>query len=88
MATIKDIKIDSYCGSVDEELSKIKMEVDTLRENLQKEYSAGSSMLRTGVQHLIELAADIDHKRQLLIKDCPIGPRRWDANPGLFRMPP
>jgi len=86
MATTKNMSRGSYCSFVDKELSGLERRVDTLRENIKKEYSSEYDVWRTSEQQLIELADDISYKRQLLIKDCPksIGSRDDLERPWVF----
>jgi len=71
MATVKNIKVNSYCDTVTHELSEMKEGIDILRAEAKKTYGVGSVEFRTYDRHLCELADMIDWKFQLLMKACP-----------------
>lgn len=71
MAHVKDIKINSYCDSVNNELSEMKEGIHILREGARRTYGAESEQFLTYDRHLSELADMIDWKLQLLMKACP-----------------
>jgi hypothetical protein len=80
MATVKNIKINNYCDAVNEELASMKMKIDTLREDVIKAYGAENELARSHEQHLLELAAMIEWKLQLLMKSCPFDWKGADKN--------
>ena len=71
MATVKNIKINSYCDTVSNELSEMKEGIDIIREEAKKTYGVESMQFKTYDRHLCELADMIDWKLQLLMKACP-----------------
>lgn len=89
MTIVKDANMNKYCSSVGKELFKIIKRIDALRINLRKEYGQESDIFRSSEEHLSELSADINRKRQLLLKNCRTDTRSWwDANSSLYRMLP
>jgi len=89
MATGKYMMLDRHCSSMNKELSRIIKRVIALRKKYKKKYNLESDTLRMSEQQLVELTAYIGRKRQLLVKDCPLGTKHWwDANTSLFRMLP
>jgi hypothetical protein len=71
MANMRDIKINSYCDSVSNELSEMKESIHILREGAKRTYGAESEQFHVYERHLCELADMIDWKLQLLMKACP-----------------
>jgi hypothetical protein len=71
MATVKNIKVNSFCDTVTRELSEMKEGIYIIREEAKKAYGVGSEEYKRYDVHLCELADMIDWKLQLLMKSCP-----------------
>jgi hypothetical protein len=78
MASVKDIK--SSCDSVSHELAVMKKKTHALRDDLQMIYGEDSEQFRTNVQHLVELADDIERERYILTSGCDV---EWEGMDGL-----
>jgi len=74
MARAKDVKIESYCHSIDKEMSRMEGKITTLREGLKDVRGLSSDVLSNDDRHLAELYDEVESKRMLLLKDCPLGP--------------
>lgn len=71
MATARNIKINTYCDTVSNELSEMKEGIDIIRQEAKRTYGEESEQFRMYDRHLCELADMIDWKLQLLMKACP-----------------
>ncbi len=71
MATVNDVKINTYCDALSNELAGMKMKIRELRETAMKAYGAGSELLLAHERHLGELEDFIEWKLQILMKVCP-----------------
>ncbi len=71
MATVKNIKINSFFDTVTRELSEMKEGIHIIREEAKKTYGAESEEFRRYDVHLCELADMIDWKLQLVMKASP-----------------
>jgi hypothetical protein len=71
MGTVKNIKVNSYCDEVNEQLMRMKESIHELQDDAKKTYGVDSVRAKTYDQHLHELADMIEWKLQLLMKACP-----------------
>ena len=71
MATVKNIKVNSFCDVVTRELSEMKEGIRLIREEAKMAYGVGSEEFRKYDVHLSELADMIDWKLQLVMRSCP-----------------
>ena len=71
MASVRDIKINTYCDEVNEQLMRMKESIHALQLDAKKTYGAESETAKTYDKHLCELADVIEWKLQLLMKACP-----------------
>jgi hypothetical protein len=68
---VKNIKVNDYCDSVNNELASMKARIHELSEEVKRAYGADNELARAHGRHLCELADMIDWKLQLLMKSCP-----------------
>jgi hypothetical protein len=71
MATVKNIKVNTFCDTVTRELSEMKEGIRIIREEARRTYGTESEDFRKYDVHLCELADMIDWKLQLVMKACP-----------------